>query len=60
MMRFVRRNGWVCGLFVLLALLLVATRLIQPDYGSAGFGSLARAALPFTFAAAAQTIRPDK
>jgi len=56
MMRFVRRNGWVCGLFVLLGLLLVATRLIQPDYGSAGFGSLARAALPFAFAAAAQTI----
>ena len=56
MIRFVRQNGWVVGLFVLLALLLVFTRLIQPDYGSAGFGSLARAALPFAFAAAAQTI----
>ena len=56
MIRVVRRNGWVLGLFVLLGLLLVFTRLIQPDYGAAGFGSLARAALPFAFAAAAQTI----
>ena len=54
--RLARRQGWVAGLFVLLALLLVFTRLIQPDYGTAGFGSLARAALPFAFAAAAQTI----
>ncbi|MEO1020629.1 MAG: ABC transporter permease [Pseudomonadota bacterium] len=51
-----RRHGWVAGLFVLLALLLVLTRLIQPDYGAAGIGSLARAALPFAFAAAAQAI----
>ena len=56
MSRFVRRNGWVIGLFVLLGLLLVFTRLIQPDYGAAGFGSLARAVLPFAFAAAAQTL----
>ena len=54
--RAVRRQSWVLGLFALLALLLVLTRLIQPDYGPAGFGSLARAALPFAFAAAAQTI----
>lgn len=52
----VRRQGWVAALFVLLGLLLVFTRLIQPDYGSTGLGSLARAALPFAFAAAAQTI----
>ena len=56
LIRSVRRQGWVAGLFVLLALLLVFTRLIQPDYGPAGFGSLARAALPFAFAAAAQTV----
>lgn len=56
LLRVLRRHGWVCGLFALLGLLLVVTRLIQPDYGTAGFGSLARAALPFAFAAAAQTI----
>jgi len=54
--RLVRRNGWVAGLFVLFALLLVFTRIIQPDYGPTGVGSLFRAALPFAFAAAAQTI----
>ncbi len=54
--RSVRRQGWVAGLFVLLALLLVVTRLIQPSYGPAGVASLAGAALPFAFAAAAQTI----
>lgn len=55
-LRALHRHGWVAGLFVLLGLLLVFTRFIQPDYGAAGFGSLARAALPFAFAAAAQTI----
>jgi ribose transport system permease protein len=55
-MRLVRRNGWVSGLFVLLALLLVFTRLIQPNYGSSGVVSLAAAALPFAFATAAQTV----
>ncbi len=54
--RSVGRNGWVAGLFVLLALLLVFTNLIQPGYGARGFESLAQAALPFAFAAAAQTI----
>ena len=54
--RLVRREGWVLGLFALLALLLVATRHIQPDYGAAGFGSLVRAVLPFAFAVAAQTV----
>lgn len=54
-MRFVRRHGWVSGLFVMFGVLLVFTRIIQPDYGAAGFGSLALAALPFAFAAAAQT-----
>jgi ribose transport system permease protein len=54
-MRTVGRHGWVAGLVVLLVLLLVVTRLIQPNYGAAGIGSLASAALPFAFAAAAQT-----
>ena len=56
MTRFVRRQGWVVGLFVLFAPLLVATWLIQPDYGPAGIGSLVRAALPYAFAVAAQTV----
>jgi ribose transport system permease protein len=56
MLRVVRRNGWVTGLFVLFGLILVLTRIIQPDYGASGFGSLSRAVLPFAFATAGQTI----
>ena len=55
-MRFVRREGWVVGLFVLFAALLVAVRLIQPGYGGNDLGSLARAALPYAFATAAQAV----
>lgn len=50
------RNGWIVGLAVLLALLLVATKIIQPNFGASGLESLARAALPFAFATAAQAI----
>ena len=56
MIRFLRRQGWVAGLFVLFALLLVVTRLIQPGYGGGDFGSLVRAVLPYAFAVAAQTV----
>ena len=56
MIRFIRRQGWVAGLFVLFALLFVVTKLIQPDYGAGDFGSLVRAVLPYAFAVAAQTI----
>ena len=56
MIRRLRREGWVAGLFALFALLLVATRLIQPGYGGGDFGSLARAVLPYAFAIAAQTV----
>ncbi|MDW6023752.1 ABC transporter permease [Mesorhizobium sp. BAC0120] len=52
----IRRQGWVSGLVVLLALLFVVTKLIQPGYGAGDFGSLARAVLPYAFAVAAQTI----
>lgn len=55
-MSLLRRQGWVAGLFVLFALLMVATRLIQPGYGAEDIGSLARAVLPYAFAVAAQTI----
>ncbi len=56
MSRFIRRRGWVSGLFVLLALLFVVTKLIQPGYGSGDFASLTRAVLPYAFAVAAQTV----
>jgi ribose transport system permease protein len=56
MIQLVHRQGWVLGLFVLFALLLAATWAIQPDYGAGGIGSLVRAALPYVFAVAAQTI----
>jgi ribose transport system permease protein len=55
-MRFVRRNAWVAGLCVLLALMLVLARLVQPNYGASGIESLARAALPYAFATAAQAV----
>ncbi len=54
--RFLRSNGWSIGLFGLLGVLLVFTKLIQPSYGSSGVGALANAALPFAFATAAQAI----
>jgi ribose transport system permease protein len=51
-----RRNAWTIGLFVLLGVMLLLTRAIQPDYGSSGIDSLARAALPVAFAAVAQAV----
>lgn len=56
MLNVLRKHYWTAGLFVILAMLLVLTKLIQPNYGASGLDSLARAALPFAFAAAAQTV----
>jgi ribose transport system permease protein len=56
MTRWLRREAWVVGLLALFLLLLLVTRLIQPGYGGGDFGSLARAALPYAFATAAQAI----
>ena len=50
MKRLIAQNSWTFGLAALLALLLVATKLIQPDFGVSGLDSLARAALPFALA----------
>lgn len=50
MRRLIEANSWTIGLGLLLALLLLATRLIQPDFGASGLDSLARAALPFALA----------
>ena len=44
------------GLVVLFVALLIVTRVIQPGYGGVDFGSLARAALPYAFATAAQAV----
>lgn len=54
--RMLRRNAWVAGLWIVLALLLLTTKLIQPDYGPSGITALALAALPFAFATAGQTV----
>lgn len=51
-----RRNAWTVGLFVLLGVMLLITRAIQPTYGAEGVDSLARAALPVAFAAVAQAV----
>lgn len=55
-MRGLRRNAWPIGLLVLLAALLVVTRLIQPNFGVSGVESLVRAVLPFAFATAGMAI----
>lgn len=53
--RLFLRNAWTIGLLGILALLLVATKLIQPSYGPAGIQGLAISVLPLALAAAAQT-----
>lgn len=51
-----RRNSWAFGLIGFLALLLVFTRIIQPNYGVAGIQGLAINVLPLALAAAAQAV----
>ena len=50
MTRVIAANGWVMGLVALLVILLIATKIIQPDFGISGLDSLGRAALPFALA----------
>lgn len=52
----ISRHGWVLGLIVLLAALLVLTKGIQPNFGVSGLDSLSRATLPFAFATAAMAV----
>ena len=47
MKQLLQANGWTAGLAGLLVLLVVATKVIQPDFGASGLDSLARSALPF-------------
>jgi ribose transport system permease protein len=54
--RFVRRNSWTLALWGLLGLMLVFTLTIQPGWGAPQLTILAIAALPYAFAAAAQTM----
>jgi ribose transport system permease protein len=56
MIGFIRRNTWVIGLWALFVLLLVVTKIVQPNYGANDFGSLVRAALPYVFAVASQAV----
>jgi len=51
-----QRNAWIVSLLVFLALLLVFTKLIQPNYGVAGIQGLAISVLPLALAAVAQAI----
>jgi ribose transport system permease protein len=51
-----QRNTWILGLVGLLALLLVFTKLIQPNYGVPGVQGLAISVLPLALAAVAQAI----
>ena len=53
---FVRREGWLVGLFALLIGLLIFTKLIQPSYDATGLQSLAINVLPIALAAVAQAI----
>lgn len=56
MRRWVDANSWTLGLAVLLAVLIFATKLIQPGFGASGLDSLARAALPFALATVGMAI----
>ncbi len=52
----VQRNAWLIGLMGFLALLLVFTKLIQPNYGVTGVQGLAISVLPLALAAVGQAI----
>ena len=51
-----RRNSWTLGLLGLLALLLLFTKLIQPNYGAIAIQGLGISVLPLAFAAVAQAV----
>jgi ribose transport system permease protein len=53
---WLRNNAWMLGLLAFLALLLVFTKIIQPNYGIPGIRGLAISVLPLGLAAVAQAI----
>lgn len=54
--RWARDNAWALGLLVLLAVLLVFTKLINPSYDASSVQGLATSVLPLALAAVAQAI----
>jgi len=54
--RAARRNSWMLGLLGFLVVLLVFTKLIQPNYGPTGIQGLAVSAAALVLAAVAQAI----
>src|SRR6218665_366399 len=56
MNRVLARQGWALGLLAVFRILLISTRVIQPNFGASGLDSLARAALPFAFATVGMAI----
>ena len=54
--RTLRRYGWTIAVYVLFGLLMVATVVVKPDYGTFEWNTLTLAALPLAFAAVAQTV----
>lgn len=54
--RGLMRNRWTLGLLIVLGLLFVLTKIIQPEFGITGVESLVRASLPFAFATAAMAV----
>lgn len=54
--RTLRRYGWTIAVYALFGLLMVATVIIKPNYGTFEWQTLTLAALPLAFAAAAQTM----
>ena len=56
LIQWARRNGWTVSLLGFFVLLLVFTKLIQPNYGVAGIQGLAISVLPLALAAAAQAV----
>jgi ribose transport system permease protein len=53
---WVRRNTWTVGLFGLLVVFVIVTKILQPNYGAPGVQGLAISILPIAFAAVAQAI----
>jgi ribose transport system permease protein len=51
-----RRDAWLGGLVGLFALLLIFTKIIQPNYGPSGIQGLALSVLPLALATLAQTV----
>lgn len=52
----IRREAWLVGLLGLVGLLLIFTRIINPNYGAGGIQGLAISVLPLALATVAQTI----